>query len=78
MYDSILLAKINKNERGKCMNEMDLITSAHKKVDAIIKYTLDNNTKLDEALKYFNVSLTEYANAIDLLSKKKYLIKNIR
>lgn len=40
------------------MNEMDLITSAHKKVDAIIKYTLDNNTKLDEALKYFNVSLT--------------------
>ena len=51
------------------MNEMDLIISAHKKVDAIIKYTLDNNTKLDEALKYFNVSLTEYANAIDLLSK---------
>ena len=60
------------------MDEMDLITSAHKKVDAIIKYTLDNNTKLDEALKYFNVSLTEYANAIDLLSKKKYLVKTIR
>lgn len=53
------------------MNEEELLLSTKEKVQMVNHYMCTNRVPLDIALTNLNVSLTDYANSVDYLSKNR-------